>query len=791
MELKICPDCLCHTTGKNFCPYCGYDIAGYTPKEHHLPPDTIIGERYIIGRVVGEGGFGITYKAADIKLGGKFAVKEYYPSSISGRSSNRADSHMIYPFTGSDEEFKSGLVRFENEARRLAKFDGKAGIVNVKDYISENGTGYIVMEYVEGISLEKYLENKGGKISSRAAADLVKPIVSSLADIHKSGLIHRDISPDNMIITEKNDMVLIDFGSARQYDSDKSMSVILKFGYAPYEQYSRHGNQGPWTDVYALCAVIYRMITGKKPPDAVARLQNNEELDFSGCEISAGMEKALRKGLEIRAVNRFQSMDEFYSAFYNGVFPKEKKQKSKKFIPVIASAAAVIVVAGTAAVIGLSHSRNNDIAADTAPKTTVTEQTVTETETVKTVIIPDINQMPLTEAEKALSDMGLIYNIEYVESLETATGNVVSQLPEAGAECVETDNVTIFVNSLEVEMVPDLSEMSPEQAAQTLTTLGFKYEIAAGEDYDFEDGQILGQSAEKNIFLKKGDTITLTVNSLPVPLVPSMPDPDKINSYQAEVIQGYPEICDIDYIMSRYKDDFEDYMAYISNGIYCSYGGSYLRSPSRSFLEEIQKKGYSVDEPEFWYYGDDFDYDGRDEYYLFVVIPTDAYYIDENGVKHTEYQNDGYDTYGAYYYIENNGNISFMFNFDYWIDVAYPTFGESLNNGCNSVYIVDYGDCKHSVCFFTIQATGLAWVSDRNRFFSNDYLRPIGFYTDINEKWLSYSLEPGNFPSEYYLCKWDGSNYTSCHYIGEEYIDFRFNKFVFADSTTIEWHTTE
>lgn len=148
------------------------------------------------------------------------------------------------------------------------------------------------------------------------------------------------------------------------------------------------------------------MITGKKPPDAVARLQNNEELDFSECEISAGMEKALRKGLEIRAVNRFQSMDEFYSAFYNGVFPKEKKQKSKRLIPIIASAASVIVVAGAAAFFEISQSRNNDIAVDAASETTVSEQTVSETEAVKTVIIPDLNQMPLSEAEKRIVRAG-------------------------------------------------------------------------------------------------------------------------------------------------------------------------------------------------------------------------------------------------------------------------------------------------------------------------------------------------------------------------------------------------
>ncbi len=193
-----------------FCPFCGFDIGEYTPAPYHLTPQTVIGGRFIIGKVIGEGGFGITYKACDTVLGAKYAVKEYYPAEISGRGSKSESGNTIFPFAGEEKNFADGLERFEKEVRRMTEFDGLAGIVNVKDYFSENGTGYIVMEYAEGTSLESYLQSKGGHIPLSKAMKLVKPVILSLGRVHSKGIIHRDISPDNIMLTEKNGAVLID-----------------------------------------------------------------------------------------------------------------------------------------------------------------------------------------------------------------------------------------------------------------------------------------------------------------------------------------------------------------------------------------------------------------------------------------------------------------------------------------------------------------------------------------------------------------------------------------------------
>lgn len=347
--MEMCPDCFGSNIKDGICGDCGFNTTEYVWEDYQLPLFTVIGGKYIIGRAIGEGGFGITYTAYNKELNAKYAVKEYYPAEISGRGFSSPDGMTIYPFSGYDDEFSKGLERFEREAKQLAQFDGMEGIVNVKDYITENGTGYIFMEFVSGKSLETHLTEQGGRVSFLEASEILKPVISALSQLHKKGLIHRDISPDNIIISEKSGPILIDFGASRNYSDEKSMSVIVKYGYAPFEQYSRHGGQGPWTDVYAVSAVLYRMITGKKPPDSVARIQDSAELTPLSelCDdVPPACEAAIMKGLAVNKEDRLQSMDELYKVLYeNGKAGSRKK-------PIIAAAlvAAVIVAAAFSAI---------------------------------------------------------------------------------------------------------------------------------------------------------------------------------------------------------------------------------------------------------------------------------------------------------------------------------------------------------------------------------------------------------------------------------------------------------
>jgi serine/threonine protein kinase len=299
------------------CPVCSFDESEADESMHKLPLRTILHGKYLLGKLLGEGGFGITYLGWDLNLDLKVAVKEYYPTGFV----HRETSTTVHPFTGTQGEyFHKGRDKFIKEAKSLAKFFNLPGIVLVKDYFEENGTAYIVMEFIDGLTLKKYLAQSGTNFPSAQIFDLMKPVMSSLAEVHKTGLIHRDISPDNIMINTEGRLKLLDFGAARDYtdSGNKSQSVLIKPGYAPEEQYRAKGKQGPWTDVYALCATIYKCITGVTPDEAIERVRGDEVEPPSklGVAIAPNQETALMKGLAVYHEDRFQSVQELYDSFY-------------------------------------------------------------------------------------------------------------------------------------------------------------------------------------------------------------------------------------------------------------------------------------------------------------------------------------------------------------------------------------------------------------------------------------------------------------------------------------------
>ena len=315
----LCINCMREKPTASVCPFCGFDEAQYEPSPHHLPSRSILNGKYLIGRVLGEGGFGITYIGWDLNLDLKLAIKEYYPTGFVTRTS--AATSTVMPYRGEKEEFFSkGRERFIQEAKTIAKFYALPGIVSVRDFFLENGTAYIAMEFVEGETLKQRLARVGGKMDAQEVLHLVRPLLRSLAEMHASGLIHRDISPDNIMITPEDNIKLIDFGAARDYldSGNKSLSVMLKPGFAPEEQYFARGQQGPWTDIYALSATIYRAITGVTPPEAVERRMNDELKAPStlGVRLTHAQEAALLKGLHIAQASRWQAVPEFYAALY-------------------------------------------------------------------------------------------------------------------------------------------------------------------------------------------------------------------------------------------------------------------------------------------------------------------------------------------------------------------------------------------------------------------------------------------------------------------------------------------
>lgn len=319
----LCPKCMKDRSDNAVCPHCGFDANSYEAPLHHLAPGTILNGKYWTGIALGEGGFGITYIGWDINFELKVAIKEYFPNGFVSRDVSNTDTITI--FSGNDQNvFLAGKEKFFNEAKLLAKFDNQSGIVSVKDFFFENGTAYIVMEYLDGETLKQFLKRNGGKCDPESIFAMMQPLMYSLNQVHKAGLIHRDISPDNIMILSDSTVKLLDFGAARDISADgqKSLSIQLKPGYAPEEQYRSHGKQGPWTDIYALCATMYRAITGTQPVESLERLQNDTLVPPSqlGIKIDPMKEAALMHGLAVFANQRIQDIDILYNALYSNTY---------------------------------------------------------------------------------------------------------------------------------------------------------------------------------------------------------------------------------------------------------------------------------------------------------------------------------------------------------------------------------------------------------------------------------------------------------------------------------------
>ena len=273
----------------------------------------VLAGKYITGKVLGKGGFGITYLCYDITKDCKVAIKEYLPDSYSYRASGRKTVSVAR--REDEQQYKTGAEKFYDEAKLLSQFAGAEGIVEVKEFFRENNTVYFVMEYLKGVDLKKYLLNKGRMREDQVISIAIK-VLKSLKILHSRNVLHRDISPDNIFICDTGSVKLIDFGASRisMSGSQNSLSVILKPGFAPLEQYQSNGNQGAWSDIYALGATLYYALKMKTVNDSVSRL-NDERLDLSG--ISPNFAVILDKMLKMQINDRFQSADELIALLYS------------------------------------------------------------------------------------------------------------------------------------------------------------------------------------------------------------------------------------------------------------------------------------------------------------------------------------------------------------------------------------------------------------------------------------------------------------------------------------------
>ncbi len=332
-ELNYCFNCMEPlAVGQKVCSVCGHDNSRRENQENLLPEGSILSGKYFIGKVLGQGGFGVTYLGIDLSLEIIVAVKEYFPAGLGVRNMS---SHHVFPAVSGTNSygFEKGCEEFQSEAKILARFNSP-NIVHVRDYFRENGTAYIVMDYISGDNLSKEIE-KNGKMQWNRVLTLFNPLILELNKLHKKNLIHRDIKPDNLKIAKDEDgsehLVLLDFGAARRFVSEKitnTYTALVSPGYAPLEQYTQRSHQGPFTDVYAICATMYAALTGTAPASALDRVTGEAEiqqLNLSESDVPESVNKALMHGLELKSADRTGTMHELYEEI------NEKEDSSDDF----------------------------------------------------------------------------------------------------------------------------------------------------------------------------------------------------------------------------------------------------------------------------------------------------------------------------------------------------------------------------------------------------------------------------------------------------------------------------
>ena len=434
---KLCYGCMKEINNTPVCPHCGYRV-NQISDPHCLPAGTVLQRQYLIGKVLGQGGFGITYMGWDAKLEQPLAIKEFYPMGFVTRDSNRS---LYVTECGSNvtkfyEEYKQ---RFLKEARTLAKLRNIPQIVHVLNYFEENNTAYIVMEFVEGTDLRKYLQRRGHPLSAMETLSILAPVMDALSKVHETGLIHRDIRPDNMMLLPDGSIKLLDFGASRMVENpdvngmlSTSTKAIMKPGFAPVEQYQSRGALGPWTDVYAMCATIYYCMTMTVPPESVNQLMDGTSIPWNKLHgMTSGQLAALQKGMALRPNERFQSIRHLQQALTIAA-PQKPKPADFSAAPIVKPSAPP-----AAAQTPESHPddcvqwkyRNND--------TGLTVSGFSQSKSSYLVLPSRINGLPVTAI-----DSRAFYNCENITEVIIPSG-VTSIGYLAFGECKNLQKVTI------------------------------------------------------------------------------------------------------------------------------------------------------------------------------------------------------------------------------------------------------------------------------------------------------------------------------------------------------------
>ncbi|MCM1244423.1 MAG: PASTA domain-containing protein [Roseburia sp.] len=540
---NLCIGCMRPLDQEGGCSFCGLKQEEYSPIPRCLMPGTELAERYVTGKVLGEGSFGITYMGWDKYMDIPVAIKEYFPSDMVSRDVICGSDNSVYLYeSGKKGDYHNYLKKFLGEARCLSRFNQVEGIVSVRDFFYANNTAYLVMQYIDGISVKEHIY-KNGKMRAGEVLEKIRPVLLALEQVHNTGIVHRDISPDNLMIKKDGNLVLIDFGAARMrnIDNTKTMTVMFKRGFSPEEQYRYKGKWGAYTDVYSICATIYFMMTGTAPVDSVIRALGDDMpslVTMKDLDIPARQRKALMKGLAVAAKNRWQNIGELYGALFEA---GEHQSHSRKWKRRKGLAAAVLFFAVAGSIFGLVQFLQKDTKAEQVSNITsvgadspesvsasamqAEGQALTQAETTDQTLVPEeatemempgVEGLDQEEAEEKLAGYGERIKVNWKKkySEDVSKGKIISQSVAKGEKLPAGEEVelTLVVSrGIKKQTIPKLTGMSEKAARQKIKGKGFRCEIRRIESGEAE-GTVVSQDIRAGKKMTKGTTITITVS---------------------------------------------------------------------------------------------------------------------------------------------------------------------------------------------------------------------------------------------------------------------------------------
>ncbi len=466
--MKLCMGCMNEIEDQHqTCPLCGYDETTLDQESYYLDPGTVIGGRYIAGRVLDYGGYCVTYLGWDAEHSRKAVIREYLPSDFSTRG--KGDTEVTIYSGDALEQYEEGLSTFLNEGNTIEHLTDLKGIARVYDCIAENETGYIVHEYLEGQSLKEILET-GKKYEFSEAMEILHPLLDGLTQIHGHQVMHYDISPENVMITQSGEVKLINFGATKYSTSSnsKSLAIILKPGYAPEEQYRSMGEKGPWSDVYASAALMYRMLTGVVPEESVERamIDNLKAPSEFGISLSKASENAILNALNVFRENRTASAEQFLKELsaenVKRIVEKRTKLETGKF-PVWAKGmiAGLVCVIIAGSILIYKNKGSNTIVSQTAA-------------------MIDTYDMDAEQAKTSVEKLGANCRVQYIPDAEDPEGTIWMQSVEQGKAIDKDTTVVLSVSGGNSKLtIPNdwIDQKKYDEIVDRLKKYNIQYEI--------------------------------------------------------------------------------------------------------------------------------------------------------------------------------------------------------------------------------------------------------------------------------------------------------------------------